>query len=91
MKQDTIQDLRAFDAQIFETVQEFLSNKDTYAVDVVLAISAKTKNISIASPSYCAKCDLYSIASLVRTDEQGNTEPDCDATYSLASQYYFVR
>lgn len=91
MKQDTIQELRTFDDQIFEAVQEFLNNKEAYSTDCVLAINAKTKNISIASPSDCAKCDQYALASLIRISEQGSPEPDCDATHDLAAQYYFVR
>lgn len=91
MKQDSIQDLRAFDNHIFEVVQEFLDNKDTYSSDSVLSINTKTKEVSIDSPGDCANSDQYALASLICTDEQGVLEPDCDATYDLAGQYYFVR
>lgn len=91
MKQDSIQDLRAFDNHIFEVVQDFLDNKDTYSSDSVLSINAKTKEVSVDSPGDCENCNQYALTSLIRTDEQGVFEPDCDATYDLASQYYFVR
>lgn len=91
MKQDSIQDLKTFDNKIFETIEDFLNNKENFAVDSVLAINTKTKAISITSPAYCEGCDQYAINSLIRTDEQGNHEPDCDATYEVASKYYFVR
>jgi hypothetical protein len=91
MKQESIQDLRAFDSHIFEVVQNFLDDKDAYPSDSVLSINAKTKEVSIDSPSDCVNCNQYALASLIRTDEQGVLEPDCDATYDLAGQYYFVR
>lgn len=91
MKHDTIQKLRAFDNQIFDAVQEYLNDRNDYAADVVLAINPKSHAISIDSPAACNGLEQYPIASLIRNDENGNTEPDCDATYELASNYYFVR
>jgi len=91
MKQDTIQELRNFDDQLFEAVQEYLDNKAAYPTNSVLAINAKNKKKSIASPADCAKCDQHALTSLIHTDENGNLEPNCDATHDLASQYYFVR
>lgn len=91
MKQDTIQELRNFDNQLFEAVQKYLDNKTSYPVNFVLAINAKNKNISIASPADCTKSDQYALTSLIHTDENGNLEPNCDATHDLTSQYYFVR
>lgn len=91
IKQDTIEKIRTFINQIVEAVQEFLSNKEAYSTDSILALNTKTKSISIASPSDCDKCDQYSLASLICTDELGNSEPDCDANYDLASQYYLIR
>ncbi len=91
MKQDTIQELRNFDDQLFEAVQEYLDNKEAYPANSVLAINAETKNISIVISADCTNCDQYELASLIRNSEQGTTEPDCDATCEIASQYYFVR
>lgn len=91
MKHDTIQQLRAFDDKIFDAVQEYLNDRASYAADSVLAINPKTKEITIDSPAATPKCEHYQFDTLIRTDEQGNPEPDCDATNELASKYYFVR
>lgn len=62
-KQDSTQELRAFDNLILEAVQECLCNKEAYSTDSVLAIKTKTKHISKVCPSDCDKCDLFSLTS----------------------------
>ncbi len=91
MKYDTIQELRAFDNDVFEAVQEFLDNRDGYQEDVVLSVNPKTHEICIDSPSNCNGLDQYSITTLIRKADDGTDEPDCDATNELASKYFFVR
>ncbi len=92
MKQDSIQDLRAFDERIFETIQEYINNKNSYPVDAVLAISNETKEIIIDSPEKLANnIDKYELSSLIFTNEEGQQEPDNDETFEIASKYYFVR
>lgn len=89
---DTIQELRAFDQLIWEKVQEYLNDRDCYSSDVVIAINSDTYEVVIDSPTNLSKdFEQYPIDTLIRKDEQGNLEPDCDATDEIANQYYFVR
>lgn len=90
MKTDSIQDLKSFENQIFDKVQEYLDNP--YPEDATLGICNETKEIVIDSENNInGKFDKYKITTLIRTDEQNKPEPDCDAIYELASNYYFVR
>ena len=92
MKQDSIQDLRAFDERISGTIQEYIKNKDSYPTDTVLAINNETKEIIIDSPEKLANnIDKYELSSLIYTNEEGQQEPDTDETFEIASGYYFVR
>ena len=92
MKQDSIQDLRAFDERIFEAIQEYINNKDIYPTDAVLAINNETKEIIIDSPEKLAKnIDKYELTSLIYTNEEGQEKPDNDETFEIASGYYFIR
>ena len=89
---DTIQELMAVEQQILETIQEYLDDKGNYPDDVVLAINSTNYEIVIDSPSNLSdEYEQYQLSSLIRQDEQGNPEPDCDATNDIANQYYFVR
>lgn len=89
---DTIQELRAFNQQIWDKVQEYLNDRECYSPDVVLAINGNTYEIDIDSPSNLSKdFEQYQLAALIRKDEHGNFEPDCDATNEIANQYFFVR
>lgn len=89
---DTIQELRAFNQLILEKVQEYLNDRDCYGSDVVIAINNDSYDVVIDSPTNLSKdFEQYPIATLIRNDEQGNLEPDCDATDQIANQYFFVR
>ena len=89
---DSIQDVRAFDEQIWETVQEYLDEKDCYSSDVVLAINGDTHEIMVESPSKLTdNYDQYNLSSLIRPDEEGNPEPDGDATEEIANLYFCIR
>ena len=91
MKEDTIQDLRAFDETVFDVIQEYLDDIDVYPENIVLAVNPKTMEVFIETPDNCNDCETFNLSTLIRKDEDGNNEPDGDATYDLASQFYFVR
>ena len=92
MEYDTIQDLRAFDQLIMEKVQEYIDDRDLYDADTVLGINCKTLELVLDLPSELTReFEQYQLETLIRLDENGNPEPDCDATYEVASQFFFVR
>ena len=89
---DTIQDLMAFDQQIWDTIQEYLENKNNYPSNVVLAIDSNSYEIVIDTPTnLTSQFEQYQLSGLIRKDDQGNPEPDCDATNDIANKYFFVR
>jgi hypothetical protein len=92
MEYDTIQDLRAFDQLVWDKVQEYLDDHDLYDAETVLGINCKTHELVLDLPSnFTSEFEQYQLATLIRLDENGNPEPDCDATYEVASQFFFVR
>lgn len=89
---DTIQDIRAFDQRIWDVVREYIENQDSYASDAVLAIDSKNHTVYVESTKNITDgTEQYQLATLIRQDEQGHTEPDCDATNDIACKYFFVR
>ena len=89
---DSIHDITALDNHIWEVVQEYIENQDNYPSDVVLAIDNDTLEVYIESPKNIAtSAKQYQLAELIRQDEKGCPEPDCDATNNIACKYFFVR
>ncbi|MBR5168498.1 MAG: hypothetical protein IKW86_10610 [Salinivirgaceae bacterium] len=89
---DTIQDIRAFDQWILDVVQDYIEKQDCYASDAVLAIDSKNFTVYVESTkNLTADAEKYQLAELIRQDEKGCTEPDCDATNVIACKYFFVR
>lgn len=92
MKYDSIQDIRAFDQLIWDKVQEYIEDKDAYSSDTVLGIHSSTYEVIVDSAKNLSDdYELYQLSTLIRLDEQGSLEPDCDATNEVANKYFFVR
>lgn len=89
---NSIQELRAFDQEIWDKVQEYINDYEDYDDDVVLAINDKNYEVVIDSAKNLSDDYVqYDLSELIRHDEQGIIEPDCDATNELANKYFFVR
>jgi len=89
---NSIQELRAFDQEIWDKVQEYINDYEDYDDDVVLAINDKNYEVVIDSAKNLSDDYVqYDLSELIRHDEQGSIEPDCDATNELANKYFFVR
>lgn len=89
---NSIQELRAFDQEIWDKVQEYINDYEDYDDDVVLAINDKNYEVVIDSAKNLSDDYVqYDLSELIRHDEQGFIEPDCDAINELANKYFFVR
>ncbi|MDD2961710.1 MAG: hypothetical protein PHR45_06490 [Muribaculaceae bacterium] len=91
MRQDRIQNLRMFEEEAFDTIQDYLDNKDDYPTDSALIVNNYNHEISIEKTGDYPKCTTYIINNYLSLDEDGFTEPDVDAINELASTYFFVR
>ena len=69
-----------------------INDYEDYDDDVVLAINDKNYEVVIDSAKNLSDDYVqYDLSELIRHDEQGFIEPDCDATNELANKYFFVR
>lgn len=91
MKQNTIQDLRRFDEEIFDKVQEYINDKEIYSSDPFLIINAKTLELEIVNSVISQKIDAILISSLLTQEHDSRLEPNTDAIFELASKYILVR
>lgn len=84
---NTIQDLRAFDNEIFNALQDYCDDREGYGEDAILAINPATLEVKVDNRYFIPiDWETYEIEPLLR----GN-EPDCDETNDLAHKYIFVR
>ena len=83
----------AFNAALCNLVEEYLQDKDAYPANTVLAINGKTMEIELGTQAdFVTGWKTYAIQSLIRNNEDNSgKEADIDATYDLASSYFFVR
>ena len=91
MKQDTIQDLRAFSQKVYDVIEEYLEANDCtiYACDGVY-VDAQLEP-SIVNEADAEDPDrFYPLCSLIREDEE-TMEADGEVIDEIASQYFFVR
>lgn len=88
----TAQERDAFDERIFEIVQECIEDGNSES-NFGLSINPQTLELALVSPENNPEgCDFHQIDGLIRPNEKNTgNEPDCDATYELASSYCFVR
>jgi len=83
----------AFNEALCNLVEEYLQEKDARSTDTVLAINAKTKKIELGTKTeFAAGWETYPIENLIRDNEENSgTEADIDATFEIASSFFFVR
>ncbi len=87
----SVQDRNDFNEKIFEIIQEYLNNTDSYQKEVGISIEPRTLALDLCTKDDCTpNLDWYDINNLITEDEDGNMEPDCDATYDLASSDCFI-
>ena len=83
----TIQDLGAYENEIFNALQEYCDDREDYDKDVILAINPTTLSVKVDTRNMFPKnFDMYEVDTLLL----GN-EPDYDAIHDLATNYIFVR
>lgn len=83
----------AFNEALCNLVEEYLQEKDARTTDTVLAVNTKTKKIELGTKTvFAAGWETYPIGNLIR-DNEDNTgkEADIDATFEIASSFFFVR
>ncbi len=82
-----------FNEALCNLVEEYLQEKDARTTDTVLAVNAKTKKIELGTKTeFAAGWETYPIGNLIRENEDNSgTEADIDATFEIASSFYFVR
>lgn len=89
----TIQDIHALVEQIYDIVQGYVNNN--YNENDVLAIGRRCGKITLdADATEKIKIDkttqIYPLKDLVRTDDNGNIEPDNDKISDVANSWVFV-
>lgn len=91
MKQDTIQDLRAFSAKVYDLIEAYLedNNCTIYASDGVY-VDAQLEPTIMSEADADDSDRFYPLCSLVREDEE-TIEADGALVDEIASQYFFVR
>ena len=95
----TAQERNSFDEKIVELVQVYLEDKESYMNDsndknsMGLSVNPQTLELTLCSNENNPQgCDFYPIEELIRPNEDNtDDEPDCDATFDIASSYHFVK
>lgn len=83
----------AFNETLYCLVEEYLNEKEAHTAETVLAINRKTKATKLGTKTeFTAGWEIFPIDKLVRiNDEDTAEEVDIDATFEIASSFYFVR
>ena len=83
----------AFSQDIYDLVNEYLSDPKAFPEDLVLAVNNKTNEIQLDSQTiFAAEWETYPIRNLIRDNEDNTAkEVDNDVTYEIASSFFFVR
>jgi len=83
----------AFSQDIYDLVNEYLSDPKAFPEDVVLAVNIKTSEIQLNCKTvFSAEWETYPIRNLIRDNEDNTAkEADSDVTYEIASSFLFVR
>ena len=89
----TIQDIRALEVRIGDIVDDYIDN--LYFEDDVLAISHKLGKLTIEADTKNKiktnkTTEIYFLKDLVRADENGNPEADCDKISEIANSWVFL-
>lgn len=82
-----------FNEQIYELISEYIENSEAYPQDMVLAIENGSNKLKLSPESEIGTgWDVYQIETLIRLNESGKgKEVDIDASFDIASSYFFVR
>jgi hypothetical protein len=82
-----------FNEQIYELISEYIENSEAYPQDTVLAIENGSYKLKLSLESEIGTgWDIYQIETLIRPNESGcGKEVDIDASFDIASSYFFVR
>jgi len=83
----------AFNEALYSSVEEYLQEKDAHSVNTVLAVNSKTVEIKLGSKNdFTSGWETYPIENLIRNNEDNSgQEVDIDATFEIASSFFFVR
>ena len=94
---DRIQDVYALEEQIYELVDGYLQEADSYATAPVLAVWKRCGKLNVAvdvetNLKLTMTADVFQIADVLRTTEDGTAqEPDNDKIAEIASLWFDVR
>ena len=90
--QDSYVSRNHFNEEIFDLIEEYLENSDSFT-DEVLAVHKKSKELQLISPNKINEdWDTYPISKFIRKEADGiGLETDVDATLDLADSYFFLR
>ena len=88
-----IQEIRALELRITDIVDDFI--KEFYNEDDVLAIGRRCGKITLMADSREAikmgkTIEIYPLKELVRTDDDGKLEPDCDIISKIVNSWLFI-
>lgn len=89
----TIQELRTLELQITDIVDDFIENY--YNDDDVLAIDTCEGKITLTADSrdkikVSESTEIYNLRDLVRLNENGEQETDCDKISDIANNWIFI-
>lgn len=89
----SIQDIHALEQCIYDIVQDFVDGN--YNESDVLAIGMRCGKITLKADAKEAikagkSTELYPLKDLLRTDEDGNLEPDNDKISDIANSWVFI-
>jgi len=89
----TIQDIQEFEQQIYDIVEDYIN--ELYNEEDVLAIGRRCGRLTLNADAKEAiktgkTTELYPLKDLVREDEEGYLEPDCDKVSDIANCWLFL-
>lgn len=88
---DRIQDRNAFENEVTDFLFEVLAEKDRHPAESLLAIHPQSRELRVGvSGEFSSDWNCYELDSFFQ-NEDGLTEPDCDAIADFAASYVFVR
>jgi hypothetical protein len=89
----SIQEKHALEQRVYDIVQDYVEG--SYNTDDVLAIGRRCGKITIKADAKEAikaskTTELYPLKDLLRTDDDGNLEPDNDKISDIANNWLFL-
>ena len=89
----SIQEIHALEQRIYDIVQDFVDGN--YNADDVLAIGKRCGKITMKADAKEAikvgkSTELYPLKDWLRTDDDGNLEPDNDKISDIANSWVFL-